>query len=266
MHSRKFLAFFPLAAISLLPPCPARAQQNPGVLAKLDAAGVLFDGMQVGRTADSSLALFALKLFPLRPLHAEDKAGVLARLDVAAGGFRNATATFEFDSITTEPIPDNDVLTGTAYYERNSHFQMAAHITGHNGRPTERAYIFSGGTLRVSDTGKEKDAKPYNQANKYESYLMLGFGASGRDLEEKWNIRYLGTEKIGDVVTDKLELIAKDPNVLKLFPKVTIWLDTARAVSLKQVFDEGEGQSRVCTYTNIKVNQPLPKNAFSFDK
>ena len=47
---------------------------------------------------------------------------------------------------------------------------------------------------------------------------------------------------------------------------MTIWLDTARAVSLKQVFDEGEGQSYVCTYTNIKVNQPLPKTAFSFDK
>ncbi len=143
---------------------------------------------------------------------------------------------------------------------------MAAHITAHNGRPTGKAYIFSGGTLRVSDTGKEKDAKPYTEANKYESYLMLGFGASGRDLEEKWIITYLGKETVDGVVTDKLALVAKDPKVLKLFPKVTIWLDTARAVSVKQVFDEGEGQSRVCTYSNIKVNQPLPKTAFSFDK
>jgi outer membrane lipoprotein-sorting protein len=47
---------------------------------------------------------------------------------------------------------------------------------------------------------------------------------------------------------------------------VTIWLDTSRAVSLKQVFDQGDGQSRVCIYSNIKVNQPLPKTAFNFDK
>jgi len=94
---------------------------------------------------------------------------------------------------------------------------------------------------------------------------MLGFGASGHELAEKWTIKYLGTEVIDGIKTDKLELVAKDPAVRKTIPKVTIWLDTLRAVSLKQIFDEGEGQSRVCYYTNIKVNQPLLKGAFSFD-
>jgi hypothetical protein len=35
-------------------------------------------------------------------------------------------------------------------------------------------------------------------------------------------------------------------------------------VSLKQFFDEGQGQSRTCIYSNIKVNQPLPADAFTF--
>lgn len=219
------------------------------------------------RNSSRSFAFATAMLLLAGLAHAADKASVLATLDTAAANFQSATASFNFDSIQTDPIPDTDTQTGTAYYERtDGRFQMAAHITGHDSRPTEKAYIFSNGTLRISDTGKEKDAKPYSEANKYESYLMLGFGASGKDLAEKWNITYLGKETINGVTTDKLELVAKDPKVLKLFPKVTIWLDTARAVSLKQVFDEGEGQSRVCTYTNIKVNQPLPKNAFSFDK
>ncbi len=217
------------------------------------------------------LVLASLAFVPVYSARAQDKASVLARLDAAAGDFHSATADFKFITIQTDPVPDTDTLTGIAYYEhKDGHFQMAAHITGHvvdgKSHPTERAYIFSGGTLRVSDTGKEKDAKPYSAANKYESYLMLGFGASGKDLEDKWNITYLGKETIDGIAADKLELVAKDPNVLKLFPKVTIWLDTARAVSVKQVFDEGEGQSRVCTYSNIKVNQPLPKTAFKFDK
>jgi hypothetical protein len=41
-------------------------------------------------------------------------------------------------------------------------------------------------------------------------------------------------------------------------------MDTARGVSLKQVFDQGEGQSRVCLYFNFKFNQPLPSSVFAF--
>jgi outer membrane lipoprotein-sorting protein len=216
------------------------------------------------------LALVVVAILPLRSAQAEDKASILAKLDTAARGFHTTTATVEFDSIQTDPVPDKDIMTGTAYYERNSHLEMAVHFTAHisNGKsqPTAKAYIFSNGTLRVSDTGKEKDAKPYDQAGKYESYFALGFGASGKDLEEKWTIAYLGKDTIDGISTDKLELVAKDPNVRKNISKVTVWMDTARAVSLKVIFDEGEGQSYVCHYTNIKVNQSLPKSAFNFDK
>jgi outer membrane lipoprotein-sorting protein len=46
--------------------------------------------------------------------------------------------------------------------------------------------------------------------------------------------------------------------------KVTMWIDTERGVSLKQFFDQGQGQSRTVTYTNIKLNSSLPGDAFSF--
>ncbi len=211
--------------------------------------------------------LLAVAVLPVRQARPDDLKSVLARLDAAAQDFHSTSAHVEFDTIQTEPIPDKDVTTGMAYYERNdNHFQMAAHLTEHNNHPTAKTYILSGGTLRVSDTGKESDAKSYTEAGKYESYLMLGFGASGKQLEEKWTIKYLGTETIGGVTADKLELVAKDPQITKTIHKVTIWLDTARAVSLKQVFDEGEGQSYVCSYSDIKVNQGVPGNAFSFSK
>jgi outer membrane lipoprotein-sorting protein len=66
------------------------------------------------------------------------------------------------------------------------------------------------------------------------------------------------------VKTEKLELVAKDPAVRKVLPKVTIWVDPDRAVSLKQVFDEGPGAYRVCLYSHFKTNQPLPPDAFTF--
>ncbi len=192
---------------------------------------------------------------------------VLARLDASAKNFHTTTASFEFVTDQTDPIPDTDTLNGTAYYERQgAHFQMAAHVAKHNGHPAAQAYIFSNGVLRESDSGKESDAKTYTQAGKYESYLMLGFGASGHDLQDKWTIKDLGSETVDGVKTDKLELIAKDPAVRQNIPKVTIWLDTSRAVSVKQVFDEKDGTTRTCHYTNIKVNQSLPSGAFNFNK
>ena len=200
-------------------------------------------------------------------LHAEDLDSVLAKLDAAAKNFHTTTASFEFDTVQTDPIPDTDIQKGAVYYQRSgTTFQMAAHITSDNGHPAAKAYIFSSGVLRESDTGKSSDAKTYTQAGKYESYLMLGFGASGHDLQEKWDLKYLDTEMIDGVKTDKIELVAKDPTVRQNIPKVTIWLDTARAISLKQVFDEKDGTTRTCHYTNIKVNQPLPSGAFSFEK
>ena len=99
-------------------------------------------------------------------------------------------------------------------------------------------------------------------AAKYESYLLLGFGASGKELADRWQIKYDGEEVVDGMKTDKLELVAKDPNVLKLFPKITVWLDTDHAVSLKQVFDEGQSVTRTCTYSHFKTNQGLPKDAF----
>ena len=32
-------------------------------------------------------------------------------------------------------------------------------------------------------------------AAKYESYLLLGFGASGKELADKWDIKYLGSRR-----------------------------------------------------------------------
>jgi outer membrane lipoprotein-sorting protein len=211
--------------------------------------------------------VLAAAFVPTSALRAQDLNSVLARLDAAAKNFHTTTASFEFDTVQTYPIPDTDTQTGTVYYQRSgATFQMAAHITKDNDHPVAKAYIFSSGVLRESDTGNAKDATTVTQAGKYESYLMLGFGASGHDLADKWTIKYLGSELIDGVKTDKLELVAKDDTIRKNIPKVTIWLDTAHAVSLKQVFDEKDGTSRTCHYTNIKVNQPLPPGAFNFDK
>lgn len=194
---------------------------------------------------------------------ADDVQQILHELDAAAAKFRSTSADFEFDSVMTDPIPDTDVQKGTVYYERKDNdFQMAAHIKEVNGKPVPKIYSYSGGHLRLFEP-MINQVTTITKAGDYGSYLMLGFGASGQALAEKWDIKSEGQETIDGVKTEKLELTAKDPNVRKNLPKVTIWMDTTRGVSLRQVFDEGQGQHRDCHYFNFKMNQPLPGDAFT---
>ncbi len=207
-------------------------------------------------------ASIVVALLPVRAAFAADNLeSVLHRLDAAAANFHTTAAEFEFDTVTTVPIEDKDVQRGTAYYKREGHsFQMAAHIVEVNGKPVPKDLTYSNGKVVLFEPLLNQ-ARVMDAA-KYESYLLLGFGASGKELADKWSIKYLGSEVVDGVKTDKLELVAKDPNVLKLFPKITVWLDTDHAVSLRQIFDEGQGMTRTCTYSHVKTNQDLPRDAF----
>ena len=204
--------------------------------------------------------VFAL---PSAHLGAQDLKTVLSKLDASAANFRTVSADFQFDSIVTDPVPDKTIQKGTVYYSRRGNdFQIGAHINEENGKPVPKTYTYAKGVFRLYE-------KLVNQVTTYKNdklseYLLLGFGASGKELQKVWNITYAGQEKINGVMTDKLELIPKDPGARKNLPKVTVWMDTPHAVSLKQVFDQGEGQSRVCVYSNFKFNQSLPSDAFAF--
>jgi len=189
---------------------------------------------------------------------------VLDKLNQSAKSFRSASADSEFDHIQTDPVPDTEVMKGTVYYERKgSDFKTAAHIATIDNKPAPKVYTFVGGVLKLDEVNANQ-VTTIAQASKFTDYVMLGFGASGDELAAKWNITDLGPETVNGVQTEKLELVAKDPTVKKNIPEVTIWMDLSRAVSVKQIFDLGHGTSRVNTYTNIKVNQALPKDAFTF--
>jgi outer membrane lipoprotein-sorting protein len=212
-----------------------------------------------------ALALLTVRAAFAAPATPSEKEKVLRRLDEAAKNFHSTSADFQFDSVETDPIYDKDIQKGTVYYERKgTAFQMAAHISEHNGKPASKVYAYAGGVFKLFEGGAVNQVTTYSKVSKFESYLMLGFGASGKDLEQKWEIKYIGSETLDGVKTEKLELIAKDPAVLKNIPKVTIWVDPERGVSLKQVFDEGPGQYRVCVYFNFKFPQTLPADAFTF--
>ena len=213
-------------------------------------------------TASIAVLLLAARVAFAAPADEKDK--VLRRLDAAAANFRSTSAGFEFDSVETDPVPDKNVQKGTVYYERKgSAFKMAAHINEENDRPVPKVYVYSGGIVKLYEQ-KINQVTTLNKLSQYESWFMLGFGASGKDLEEKWEIKYLGSETLDGVKTEMLEMVPKDPVIRKNLTKVQLWIDLDRGVSLKQILYFGSSEYKVCFYFNIQVNQPLPGDAFTF--
>lgn len=211
-------------------------------------------------------AFFALALLPARAaLASGDLAATLSKLDAAAARFHTTSADFQFDTVQTQPVPDTDTQTGLVYYERSgATFQMGVHIQQVDGQPAQRIVVCcQSGQVKLYEKNINQ-VTTLSKLSQYESWFMLGFGASGKDMAAHWNITDQGPETFAGVQTEKLILIPKDPAIRKNIPQVTVWMDLNHGISLKQVFDEGQGQSRTATYTNIKMNQSLPADAFTF--
>lgn len=212
-----------------------------------------------------------LLLLPAQPGFAANKpttAGnleqVLHQLDQSAKNFRSASADFEFKNIQTVPVPDTDVMTGTVYFEhRGGGVRMAAHVKQRNGQSYGAVYTYANGVFQLYDQQLNQVRKLQNSGN-LAGYISLGFGASGSQLQDQFQITYLGEETIDGVKTEKLQLIPKDQKARNLFAKITIWIDPARDVNLKQVFDEGQGLSRVCTYSHIEYNHSISSSNLTF--
>ena len=214
--------------------------------------------------AAAALAFSCLCAGRILEAQTETKEQVLSRLDGAAANFHSTSADVEFDTIETEPIPDTDVQKGVFYYDRkNDLVRMGVHMSEHDGHPSFKAYTFIGDTFQLFEPSVNQ-LTTYAKAGKWERYVSLGMGASGKDLAAKWDIQYLGSEIIAAVKTEHLELVAKDPEVRKNITKVNIWVDPEHAVSLKQVFTFSGTSSYVCKYSNFKFNIKLPGDAFTF--
>lgn len=208
-------------------------------------------------------AVCVIGFFAASMATAQDLQSVLSRMDAGAAKFHTTSADVEFTSEQTHPIPDTDVMKGAVYYKRDgSTYQMGVHIDTDDGQPAPKVVVCCiNGEIKLYEK-MQNQVTTMSKWSQYESWFMLGFGASGKELAAKWDIKYDGPETVDGEKTEKLELTSKDANVRAKVPKVILWMDADRAISLKQYFDEGGGESRTCHYTSIKVNQSLPKDAF----
>jgi outer membrane lipoprotein-sorting protein len=188
---------------------------------------------------------------------------VLAQLDTAATKFLSAQADFAWDQYTAV-VQESDVQTGTISFERKKSVSMVAELKQDNGKPAPKTVLYNLGQVQLYEPSIKQLTvmKAGGNRSQWESFLTLGFGGSGADLEKNWTVSLQGTEKIDGVSVAKLDLVPKEQKVLDMFAHVTIWVDPARSLSYKQVFYQPSGDKRTATYTNIRYNLPLPASVF----
>jgi len=192
---------------------------------------------------------------------ADELQRVLSKMDQVAANFRTTQAAFIWNQYQ-KVVDETDMQKGTVYFRRaGNEIQMAADIND----PTAPKYVlFTDSKVEVYqpkidqvtryNTGKDRAA--------FESFLVLGFGGSGRDLMKSFDVRYIGGEKVDGVETAKLELVPKSQKVRNTFDHIWLWIDRSRGVSVQQQLFEPSGDYRLAKYSDIQLNQKIPDTAF----
>ena len=195
---------------------------------------------------------------------------ILKKMDTVSASFRTGQAEFEWDNYQRVIDEIVDVQTGTIYYRRTGkEIEMMADVkkagTSLATAKTEPKYVlFSEGKIRmyqpkpdqvtVYDLGKDRAD--------LESYVVLGFGGSGQDLQKAFDVKFQGTETVNGVSAAKLELTPKSEKVRRNYNRMILWIDPDKGVSVQQEFFTPQGDYRLCKYSSIKLNEKIDNDVF----
>jgi len=185
---------------------------------------------------------------------------VLNQMDQTAASFRTAQAGFVWDQYQ-KVVDDHDVQKGTVYFRRTGNeIQMAADIRG----PALKYVVFSEGKVQFYQPSMDQ-VTTFNTSKDraaVESFLVLGFGGSGKDMLKSFDVKYIDAEKLNGIDTAKLELVPKSVKGRNMFDHIWLWVDTSRGVSVQQQLFDPSGDYRVAKYSDIQLNQRIPDSAF----
>jgi hypothetical protein len=174
----------------------------------------------------------------------------LARLNAASKRFTSAEAKVHRENVN-HLLKEVDLKQDGSLYiirGKDGKSQFGLKTTGSDARTVE----YKDGVIRVYNPAP----KCYDTVQKagIDSYLTLGFGASGDDLARNWTIVDMGPDAVGTVKTEKLDLTPKDPAVAANIRHVTIWIDLDQDVSWKVEFQASNRDVSTATYSDVQVN------------
>ena len=214
--------------------------------------------------------LWSFLHFAQAPAEPASLESVLKKMDSASASFRATQADFEWDRYEKVINEVDDIQSGTIYYRRaGKDIEMMADIKMVGDSPTtlkpEPKYVlFSAGKIHMYQP-KPDQVTIYDlgkNSSDFETYLVLGFGGSGQDLEKAFTVTYEGPETVSGVATAKLKLVPKSEKVRNTFAQILLWIDLERGVSVQQQFFEPQGDYRLAKYSSIRMKDKIPDDVF----
>ncbi len=213
-----------------------------------------------------SIAAFAALLFAAPLLGRAQDANLQTaykQMDASAAKFQDVQADISVDNYTAV-VQDHQIQKGsTAFRRAGSSIEMA--MTLDKGQQGERDILYKNGQLEYYQPGAKQETIFSAGANRaeYDSLLATGFGATSKDLNAGWEVTWQGTEVVDGVQTVKMDLVPRLSNIRNNISKLTIWVDLARDISLKQVMLQPDGDSRTVSYSNVRYNAHLGDKLFT---
>lgn len=204
-----------------------------------------------------TLLLGACLLALTAALSAQSVDAVLARMDKAAPSFRGMTADVQMKTFTAI-LSDTTVENGTLKMQRLKTGDVRA-IIDFSGQTDAREIAFLGHIVRIyyPNLHAYQDYEVGKNTDVLNQFLLLGFGSSGRQLAQSYQITMEGPEKLAGHDAAKLLLAPKDEKVKQHLAKIEMWIPGDAAYPVQQQFYEPSGNYRIVTYTNIVINPPM---------
>ncbi len=185
---------------------------------------------------------------------------VLKKMDAAAASFQTTQADFVWDQYQ-KVVDETDTQTGTVYYRKvGQEIEMMADIR----KPEQKFMLYKNDKLQVYQP-KIEQVMEYSAGanhNEIESYLVLGFGGSGKDLQKAFDVSFQGEETIDNVPTAKLQLTPKSEKARSYFTQAILWIDLNSGISVQQKFMQGQGDYRLAKYSAVKLNAKINNDVF----
>jgi outer membrane lipoprotein-sorting protein len=190
-------------------------------------------------------------------LPAEDAKTILARMDEASQTFKAVFADVQMVTFT-KVINDTTTENGTLETQRQKDKGTRA-VINFSGQSDARVISFFGSTVRIYYPKLKlyQDYSVGQSSDVLNQYLLLGFGSSGKELTESYDVTGAGEETVAGLQTTKLVLIPKAAKVRETLTKIEVWIPQGMAYPVQQKFFKPSGDYFTTRYSNIKLNPPI---------